>query len=222
MDLERADLGRTARDYLAERGIDPDATPPRDPYTLADHMLTQANTTLDLVLPPKFRQADCDHPEVAAWVDGFLADRAGAPNLLLRGPVGSGKTHQALGALRRIAMESAQRCQRITYRAITHPEFNAAMRPQADGSHHTELADLQAVDLLVLDDLGAGKASEWTDDTLHRLIDVRWSHERPTIATTNLTAALLADHVDERVASRVACGVQVALVGFDRRRGGVR
>lgn len=222
MDLARTDMNQFARDYLAGRGIDPNTVDERPPYTLADHMLAQAETTLDLILPPRFRTAVPDQPAVTAWVETFLTDSADAPNLLLRGPVGSGKTHQALGALRQVAIEAARRCLRVTYQAITHPEFNAAMRPQPDGTHLSTLVDLQSVDLLVLDDLGAGRATDWTEDTLHRLIDVRWSHQRPTIATTNLDTGTLRAEVDERVVSRLACGVQVALKGTDRRRAGVR
>lgn len=214
------DLPQLAREFLADRGIDPETVPPRPPYTLATHMADTTEATLDAILPTRYRHAEPDDPDVLAWVDSFLADPRTAPNLLILGPVGSGKTYQALGALRRVALACAARCQRVAYRAITHPEFNARMRPQPDESHSIALMDMQAVDLLVLDDLGSGKATDWTDDTLYRLIDTRWSHQRPTIATTNLHADEIRDVLDERVVSRLACGVQVALTAADRRSGG--
>lgn len=220
MDLGNVDLNQFARDYLAERGIDPDAAPPRKPFDLADHMVAQAEATLELVLPPRFRTAEPDDPQVLAWIEQFLTDPQATSNLLLRGPVGTGKTHQALGALRRIAMEAARRSQRLTYRFTSHPEFNADMRPQPDGAHLRALVEYQTVDLLVFDDLGAGKATDWTEDTLHRMVDARWANCLPTIATSNLdTAAMLAE-VDERVISRLAGSAQIALKGSDRRRDG--
>jgi DNA replication protein DnaC len=79
----------------------------------------------------------------------------------------------------------------------------------------------EQVDLLVLDDLGGGKTTDWTADTLYRLVDTRWAYQRPIIATTNLTAPDLREAVGARVASRLAAGVQVALKGDDRRRAGV-
>jgi DNA replication protein DnaC len=42
-------------------------------------------------------------------------------------------------------------------------------------------------DLLVLDDLGAEKTSEWVQETLGLVINTRYNAQRPTIVTTNLS-----------------------------------
>ncbi|MFG1846733.1 ATP-binding protein [Micromonospora carbonacea] len=218
MDIRTTDLGAVARDVLARRGIDPTIAPPPAPFNLADHLTDQANATLDLILPPRFRHAEPDVPEVRQWIGRYLADPKTCPGLLLLGPVGTGKSHQAFGALRRVALECAKRCRRITYAVTSHPEFNAAMRPQPDDRHLRALEDFQTVDLLVFDDLGAGKSSDWTEDTLYRLVDTRWARQLPTITTTNLDAGSLRANADERVVSRLSTNVQVALKGTDRRR----
>lgn len=218
MDISKVDLAGIAQEVLARRGIDPATVPPRPPFNLADHLTEQAEATLNLLLPPRFRQAEPDHPQVRQWIGRYLADAPSCPALLLLGPVGTGKSHQAFGALRRVALESARRCRRMTYAITSHPEFNASMRPQPDDRHLRALEDFQAVDLLVFDDLGAGKSSDWTEDTLYRLVDVRWSRQLPTITTTNLDANALRNEVDERVVSRLSTAVQVALKGTDRRR----
>lgn len=220
VDLAKVDLPAFARAQLERLGIDPDNPPIADEYTLADHLRASAETTFAGILPPRFRNADCDHPTVVGWVKAYLADPAASPSLLIKGPVGTGKTHQAVGALRRVVFGMAARSQRITYRFTSHPEFNAAMRPGGDQEPAQVLAEFQSVDLLVLDDLGAGKATEWTEDTLHRLIDARWGACLPTIATTNLDRAGLHAAVDERVVSRMATATQVGLIGDDRRRAG--
>lgn len=219
MDISRVDLGGLAREVLERHGIDPATAPPRPAFNLADHLTTQAAATLDLILPPRFRTAEPDHPQVRQWVGRYLADPAACPGLLLLGPVGTGKSHQAFGALRRAVLDSARQCRRMTYAITSHPDFNAAMRPQPDGGHLRTLADYQTVDLLVFDDLGAGKATDWTEDTLYRLMDDRWARQLPTITTTNLDAAGMREDVDERVVSRLSTSVQVALKGADRRRG---
>lgn len=220
MDISKVNLGDLARDILAKRGIDPATAPPPPAFNLADHLTAQAEATLDLLLPPRFRHADVDHPDVRNWVRRYLADPVDCPGLLLLGPVGTGKSHTAFGALRRIALESAKRCRRMTYAITSHPEFNAAMRPQPDDRHLRALEDFQSVDLLVFDDLGAGKSTDWTEDTLYRLVDTRWARQLPTITTTNLDALALRAEVDERVVSRLSTNVQIGLKGNDRRRGG--
>ncbi len=59
-------------------------------------------------------------------------------------------------------------------------------------SGSTELSELDVLrpvleaDLLVLDDLGAEKKSEWVDETLGLVINTRYSERRLTVLTTNL------------------------------------
>lgn len=222
MDISDSNFGEVARDFLARRGIDPDDAPEPEPFSLADHLTASTNATLDLMLPPRFRQTEPDHPRVRQWIADYLRNPQTCPGLVLKGPVGSGKTHTALGALRVIALGTARRGRRITYLATTHPDFNRAMRPQPDDGHNRTLEDMQTVDLLVFDDLGAGKLTDWGDDTLHRLIDTRWAYNRATIVTTNLTSKEFGEAIDERVVSRLSTCVQVPLVDGDRRRGGAR
>jgi DNA replication protein DnaC len=53
----------------------------------------------------------------------------------------------------------------------------------------TEMGVLKPVieaELLVLDDLGAEKTSEWVQETLGLVINARYNARRPTIITTNL------------------------------------
>jgi len=48
------------------------------------------------------------------------------------------------------------------------------------------LAPVLQAELLVLDDLGAEKTSEWVQETLGLVINTRYNARRPTIVTTNL------------------------------------
>lgn len=221
MDLSNTDLGAMARDVLARRGINPDDLPPAPAFNLADHLTEQAHATLNLIVPPRYRQAEADNPDVLAWMRRYVTNPTDVPVLVIRGPVGTGKTHQAFGALRQIVLASARRCRRMTYAATSHPAFNDAMRPDKQDGHRQALRDFQTVDLLVFDDIGAGRTTDWTEDTLYRLFDARWANQLATIVTTNLDGPQMRDLIDERVVSRLAEGVQVPLVGVDRRRGQV-
>lgn len=73
--------------------------------------------------------------------------------------------------------------------------------------------------LLLLDDLGAAKTSEWTEELTYRLINHRYEHMLPTLITTNLPTAELRTALGDRVASRLAeMTERVILTGPDRRR----
>ena len=67
--------------------------------------------------------------------------------------------------------------------------------------------------LLILDDLGVEKSTEWAVDKLDTLINHRWLMELPTVFTTNLAPGQL----QPRIRSRIKEGVTVTLDGIDYR-----
>ena len=58
--------------------------------------------------------------------------------------------------------------------------------------------------LLVLDDLGREKASDWTGEAIYVVVNARYESKLPTIVTTNLTGAELAASPYWPVISRLA------------------
>lgn len=175
--------------------------------------------------PPRFSGAEATMPEVTAWADRALADNAAAGALLLTGLTGTGKTHQAYGALRRIAAGGPDRFELI---AVNSADMYGNLRPsQVMGAAERELRRFSEVQYLLLDDLGTAKTSEWTEEVTYRLINYRYNHCLPTIITSNLPARDengpdLSTFVGARVASRLAEMVTslVPMIGADRRRGG--
>lgn len=145
-------------------------------------------------LPARYRNATADHPKVAAWVSAAL--RGGADGLVLNGPTGCGKTWQAYGAWHTVAQQTG--CRAV---AVPVPAFLDSLRPG-----RTPLADLTEVEraeLLLLDDLAAERASEWTVELVYRLIDARWNACLPTIVTVNAPNGSLRERLGDRVASRL-------------------
>jgi len=73
-------------------------------------------------------------------------------------------------------------------------------------------------DLLVLDDIGVEKNSEWVQQTLTNIIDKRYSEMRCTVFTSNCELGEIETRLSTRIASRIAgmC-VVVRLAGSDRR-----
>jgi DNA replication protein DnaC len=104
--------------------------------------------------------------------------------LFLLGPPGVGKTHLAVAVLRQVIMSRGAfgvfydtrdllRVIRSTYDPVNRTQEMDVLRPVID------------CDLLVLDDLGAEKTSEWVDETLNLIVNARYSDRRTTIFTSN-------------------------------------
>lgn len=186
-------------------------------FDLAAWRAEQAEATIARLVPPLFDKAAVDRPEVAEWVDLFLADADMCPSLVLAGPTGTGKTHQTYGAVKAILRGRAQQGRGVALRITNHPDLNDELRPKPNNSHAWALEPYMETELLVLDDLGAGKQTDWTGDSLYRLVDHRWSHKLPTIFTTNLPPKPLQESVGDRIVSRLADARHVAMKGDDRR-----
>lgn len=212
-------LDRMAR-ILAARNIDPAAEPPDEPEPFSPLDALSAG------MPPRYRAAIADHPQVLAWVrdvaEAAVAPSRGArrqvatgPSLLMAGVVGAGKTHQAYGAVRLLVQGGIG----VRWRATTAADLYADLRPRPGVDSERELAAVSRCPLLIIDDLGAAKASDWTEEITYRLINRRYNYELPTLITTNLRISDLRAYLGDRVASRLAqMTTRVEFEAVDRRR----
>ncbi|MDT3397631.1 ATP-binding protein [Streptomyces sp. B1866] len=208
---------------LTARGITPT---PEDPQPTVDGGgPVVALEAAAARIPPRYRHAHADHPQVAAWVQQITRAAAPGPggtsrigrggSLLIAGPTGTGKTHQAYGAVRSLLAAGV----RLRWHASTAADLYAAQRPRSGHDTERDLHALMRCPLLVLDDLGAAKTTEWTEEITYRLINHRYEHLLPTLATTNLTIRDLRAALGDRVTSRLAeMTDRVTLTGTDRRR----
>ncbi|MEV7085902.1 ATP-binding protein [Streptomyces sp. NPDC093085] len=219
--LGEGTLDRMAR-ILAARNVDPAAVAALvdepEPFSPLD--------ALSAGMPPRYQDAVADHPRVLAWArevaEAAVAPSRGArrqvttgPSLLMAGVVGAGKTYQAYGAVRRLVQGGVG----VRWRATTAADLYADLRPRPGGDSERELAAVSRCPLLIIDDLGAAKASEWVEEVTYRLINRRYNHMRPTLITTNLRISDLRAHIGDRVASRLAqMTTRVEFEPVDRRR----
>lgn len=188
-----------------------------------DAVLAEAEKARD-GFPLRFRQASTDLPQIDEWVAQFHANPATAPSLLLLGPTGTGKTHNAYGAVAAAVLVAWQTriggWRKPRWRALTHADLCAALRPRGrDYDPEAELRRFRELDLLMVDDLGAAKSTEFVEEATYRLVNGRYEDMRPSIFTSNLAPGELREAVGDRIASRlVETCVRVVLNGPDRRR----
>lgn len=214
-------LDRMAR-ILAARGIDQAAVNALD----ADAEPCTPLEALSAGMPPRYRDAVATHPQVLAWVrqvaDQAVAPSTGArrqvatgPSLLMAGVVGSGKTHEAYGAVRALVQAGIG----VRWRATTAADLYAELRPSSGTDSERVLAAYSREPLLVLDDLGAAKSTEFVEEQTYRLINRRYIHLLPTLITTNLPIKDLKAYLGDRVTSRLAqMTTRVEFEPVDRRR----
>ena len=94
------------------------------------------------------------------------------------------------------------------------------MRPRHGVDSETEFRAAADAGLLVLDDLGVSKNSEWVEEVNYRLVNHRYENTLPTLFTSNVRPRDLAEALGERVASRLTeMTGRVILKGADRRYG---
>lgn len=107
---------------------------------------------------------------------------------------------------------------------VAVPDWLEYLRPSSEEELPSYLSKerLQTVPLVVLDDLGAEKASEWVQERIYNILNHRVANGLATIVTSNFTVDEIAERLGYRVASRLESLTGIDLTGIDRRRKGAR
>jgi DNA replication protein DnaC len=144
-------------------------------------------------IPKRYEHCSLDsyesgaHMRARKFVEGYPVETAGT-GLLLTGSIGVGKTHLAVGILQALVTERGVVGLFYDYRDLLKQVQNSYNQSVAA----TELEVLRPVfeaEVLVLDELGAAKPSDWVWDTVAHILNTRYNDRRTTIITTNYANA---------------------------------
>jgi DNA replication protein DnaC len=153
--------------------------------------------------------------------------------LLLTGDNGVGKTHLAVAVLRELMTRKGIHGQFWDFHELIR-EIRNSYNPETKTSELMVLEPVVEADVLLLDDLGAWKMTDWMNDTLFYVLNSRYLAKRATIITTNYQDAdrekvlaadflarkeFLVERIGQRLRSRLMemC-VVISMTGPDRRQ----
>lgn len=154
-----------------------------------------------------------DAPPLDRWLFRWLARwNPGASGVWLHGPVGTGKTHAMIGALRAIVslrVVGTGLPPKVQYVdvGLLLSQLKAEI---STGGVEPRLRRLRSVSLLVLDELGRGRLTPWEMEILGDIIGHRYNEKRTTCVVANYSPAELrvrladaADIAGERLVDRL-------------------
>lgn len=146
------------------------------------------------------------------YVKSFVDKYPEKKGFLLMGGPGLGKTRLAIGAIAQLTLQKAVEC------VFTDFFFLLAdlRKAYSEGIPENEIiGPLINAEILVIDEMGKGKSSEWEQNILDQLISKRYNSSKKTLVTTNYVAReslpkksrnkteILEDRVGERIISRL-------------------
>ena len=133
--------------------------------------------------PENFEDSRLGKARLAAgrFVEEYPVEKTG---LLFVGSVGVGKTHLAVGIIRALIRDKGVPCLFCDYREL----LKSIQNSYNTSVQMTEMEILRPVfdaEVLVLDELGAVRTTEWVFDTVNYILNSRYNDSKTTIITTN-------------------------------------
>ena len=176
-------------------------------------------------IPPKYEDATLEsydsksqgahaslqmaHVIAKRFADDYPAMMMPGRGLMFSGSSGLGKTHLAVGILKVLVQE--KRCDGLfcDYQQLLK-DIQNSWNPLTSTTELQVLEPVFNAEVLVLDDLGSVKPTDWVWDTVAMVLNTRYNHKRVTIVTTNFenlpsggAGMTLGDRIGDRMRSRL-------------------
>ncbi len=149
-------------------------------------------------IPPRYQHCDlanfqCDADDkdqksirdarflAGRFVEEYPTDKTG---LLFVGTVGVGKTHLSVGIIKDLIREKGIHSLFCDYRELLKSIQNS-YNPAVQATEMEILRPVFDAEVLVLDELGAVRSTEWVFDTVNYILNSRYNDNKTTIITTN-------------------------------------
>ena len=147
------------------------------------------------------------------YAENFAEHRRAGRCLLLLGNVGTGKTHLATAIASHIIRNTSYTAAYRTVGGILQ-RIKGSYDRESGYTEADAFAAYTRPGLLIIDEVGATKPSEFELATLFTIINGRYEEQLPTIVISNLPGSELAGALGERCVDRLREGGGIA-VGFD-------
>lgn len=176
-----------------------------------------------------------------AFAANGLDNIAQGKGMFLKGPVGTGKSHLSVSILRAVLQNHSERfgtpasqsayfgepvyegycCSVVSVVDLLGLLRESFSAQQLRAPARRLLRRAQSDALVILDDIGAEKPTDWVAEQLYALIDVRYRMLRSTIFTTNSSMKQLETQIGSRSVSRIMEMCEGVKVGGEdwRKRG---
>jgi DNA replication protein DnaC len=120
--------------------------------------------------------------------------------LLFLGRPGVGKTHLAVAVLKQLMIQKSVDGLFCAYQELLQ-RIRDSYDPVSLSTEAEVLRPILHTDVVVIDDLGANRVSDWVEDTITYILNHRYNEKKATILTSNLEdLASDADRSNERSA----------------------
>jgi DNA replication protein DnaC len=172
---------------------------------------TKADLMEKARIPKRYEKCDFenyipknDSQRAAVWLTRKLASEYhpgfDGQGMLLMGSCGIGKTHLAVSTLKDLSKRGFG-CLFYEFGALLK-EIQDSYNPHTKSSELKILAPVLETEVLVLDELGASKPTDWMRDTMAYIINTRYNDRKLTIFTTNYSDERRSDR-DETFEDRI-------------------
>jgi len=178
------------------------------------------------IIPPRYHDVSYETSVSEGLKKDFLDQFRNRNGLYLYGEPGVGKTHIAC-ALAKYLLD-----QGFEVRFYNTGDFLEKLREEFDGGFETEQEEgfddepylglfretMNFKGVLIFDDIGAEKASDWVRERLYLIINNKYENMIPMIFTSNCDKEILSARLTDRVTSRImGMTKNMRITGQDRR-----